>query len=311
MKKFIWDLEIERTLDSLISIFPDVVRERWWQRIRYNAEKISAYQEKERIDKDIFWQSVYEILPLGYEPLILRYKDPKKLQEEAKQSKEQEGILAGEEPLILSRWGKGREGISPVPKGKKFLAVNSSSRKGGNTDLLLDEVIHALRDNGSVVEKLYLADLFIKPCTGCRVCRIKDVETFCVIKDDMTQIYEKLYSYDGFIAGFPIYTARENGIMANFMDRWDCLSNPFLTRKMPKGKKGMVICTWMWPNPTAYDDVVEGMVILLRLHGIETMDVLTLSGTRGKKHGKGVVKNHPEILKEAYQTGVNFLGYFI
>jgi multimeric flavodoxin WrbA len=128
--------------------------------------------------------------------------------------------------------------------------VNSSWRKGGNTDLLLDEIIRAIRDNGSEVEKLHLADLSIQPCTGCRVCRKKDIVTFCAIKDDMTPIYEKLYAYDGFITGFPIYTARENGIMANFMDRWDCLSNPYLTRKMPKPKKGMVICTWMWPNPS-------------------------------------------------------------
>jgi hypothetical protein len=172
---------------------------------------------------------------------------------------------------------------------------------------MVDEVIRALRDKGSEVEKLYLSDLNIKPCTGCRVCRIKDVETICAVKDDMQMIYEKLYQYDGFITGFPIYTARENGIMANFMDRWDCLSNPYLTRKMPQPKKGMVICTWMWPNPLAYDDIVEGMVILLRLHGIETMDVLTLSGTRGKRHGKGVVKNHPELLRRVYGAGINFL----
>ena len=57
----------------------------------------------------------------------------------------------------------------------------------------------------------------------------------------MTSIYDKLYEMDGFIAGFPIYTARENGIMAKFMDRWDCLSNPYLTRKMPGMKKGLIV----------------------------------------------------------------------
>ena len=62
-------------------------------------------------------------------------------------------------------------------------------------------------------------------------------------------MYDKLYAMDGLILGFPIYTARENAIMANFMDRWDCLSNPELSRKMPAGKKALVISTWMWPNP--------------------------------------------------------------
>ena len=103
MKRFIWDAEAEHTLDNLVSIFPDVVRGRWRHRIRYNAEKISAYQEKERIDENIFWQSVYEVLPLGYEPLILRYKDPARLQEEMKQSKSQEETPPGQEPLIFNR----------------------------------------------------------------------------------------------------------------------------------------------------------------------------------------------------------------
>jgi hypothetical protein len=57
----------------------------------------------------------------------------------------------------------------------------------------------------------------------------------------------------------------------------------------------------------AYDDIVEHMVILLRLHGVETADVLTITGTRGKKHGKGVVKNHPDIMQTTYQAGLDFL----
>jgi hypothetical protein len=49
------------------------------------------------------------------------------------------------------------------------------------------------------------------------------------------------------------------------------------------------------------------MVILMRLHQVMTTDVLVITGTRGKKHGKGVVKNHPDILGTAYRAGVQFL----
>ena len=34
-------------------------------------------------------------------------------------------------------------------------------------------------DGGCTVEKLYLGDLAIKPCTGCRACRKGDVKTIC------------------------------------------------------------------------------------------------------------------------------------
>ncbi len=310
MKKYDWDAHVEGALAKMMSIFPEVVRERSRQRIVYNAEKIAAHQGTHTISFDIFWQSAYEVLPGGYDPLLLREKDPEKMKEEGRKSRAQEEIPPGEEPVALNRWGKNHQtppqGICP----KKVLALTSSARKGGNTDVLVDEMARALRENGCEVEKLYLSDLNIKPCTGCRACRLRDVKTICAIKDDMTPIYEEFYApdgIDGFPSGFPIYTARENGIMANFMDRWDCISNPYQSRKIPEGKKAVVICTWMWPNPSAYDYIVEHMVMLIRLHHLEVTDALTLSGTRGKRHGKGVVKNHPDILKRVYDAGVDFL----
>ena len=274
----------------------------------YNSEKIAAYKGSSQVTEDIFWRSVYEVFPGGYEPLILKIKDPEKLKADLLQSRNQENLEPGTEPVQFTRWAGDSPASAAIPQGKKILAVNSCLRKGGNTDVMIDELARACRDNGSAVEKFYLGDLNIKPCTGCRACRKADVKTICTVKDDMTAfMYGKLYEMDGLIFGFPIYTARENGIMANFMDRWDCLSNPYLTRKMPGLKKALVVCSWMWPNPVAYDTIVENMVILLRLHSVETTDVLVVSGTRGKKHGRGVVKNHPEILNTTYQAGIDFL----
>ena len=307
MKNFNWQDKLLNKVDSLCEIFPEVIKTRWKDRIILNSERIAAYEGSDSITEEIFWKSVYEVFPGGYEPLILKVKDPAKLKEDMISSQTQEDMEPGTEPVKLTRWANEADSGREIQKGKKILAVTSSARKGGNTDVMLDELIRACKDNGAMVEKLYLSDLNIKPCTGCRACRKGDVKTICTIRDDMSAVYDKLYEMDGFIMGFPIYTARENGIMANFMDRWDCLSNPQLGRKWPGIKKGLVVCSWMWPNTTAYDNVVENMVILLRLHKVETTDVLVVTGTRGKRHGKGVVKNHPDILKEAYRAGVDFL----
>lgn len=307
MKQLEWQDGIMETMDALCEIFPPVINHRWRERLIYNSEKIAAYEGSSSVTADIFWKSVYEVFPGGYEPLILKVKDPDRLKADMISSRGQENMEPGTEPVNMIRWSKHEDVASDISKGKKILAVNSSARKGGNTDVMIDELLRACEDNGAVVEKIYLCDLNIKPCTGCRACRKGDVKTICTINDDMIPFYNKLYETDGFIAGFPIYTARENGIMANFMDRWDCLSNPFLTQKMPNMKKGLIVCTWMWPNPTAYDHIVENMVILFRLHKVLTTDVLVVTGTRGKKHGKGVVRNHPDILKTTYQAGVQFL----
>ncbi len=223
-------------------------------------------------------------------------------------TRNQEHIEPGAEPVQITRWETSQTPTFKDVTGQKILAVNSSMRKGGNTDVIIDELLRACSDNDCKTEKLYLSDFSIKPCTGCRACRKTDIKTVCTIADDMTSVfYDKLFEMDRLILGFPIYTARENAIMANFMDRWDCFANPNLSRKMPSGKKAVVVSTWMWPNPVAYDNIVEQMIILLRLHGIETVQALTVSGTRGKRHGRGVVKNHPHVLETAYSAGIDFL----
>lgn len=308
MNRLPWQNGLGQKINALCEIFPAVIRDRWQERVRYNAEKIATYEGSAQVTEDILWRSVYEVFPGGYEPLILKVKDPARLKADMIASREQEHLEPGDEPVKLTRWLKTSVTDAAISHGKKILAVNSSKRKGGNTDIIIDMLVKACVDNGSEVEKFYLGDLNIKPCTGCRACRKADVKTICTVKDDMTEfMYDKIFGMDGFIMGFPIYTARENGIMANFMDRWDCFANPFLTRKMPGLKKGLVVCSWMCPNQTAYDNIVENMVILLRLHGVETTDVLVVTGTRGKQHGKGVVKNHPDILQTAYHAGEDFL----
>jgi len=308
MRPEVWNDALIHTIDTVCGMFPPLIQDRWKQRLIYNAEKIAVYEGAAGITEDIFWRAVYEVFPGGYEPLILRTKDPQKLKADVAAARAQEELEPGPEPVRIRRWSTSHSPYASVPPGKKILAVNSCARKGGNTDVIMDELIRACQENGSTVEKLYLSDLNIKPCTGCRACRKADLKTICTIKDDMTAfMYDKLFAMDGLIAGFPIYTARENAIMANFMDRWDCLPNPHLTRKMPPGKKALIVCSWMWPNPVAYDNIVEQMVILFRLHGVTTTEVLTVSGTRGKNHGRGVVKNHPRILETTYQAGLEFL----
>ncbi len=308
MKIIAWQDGLPEMVDKLCAVFPSVIKGRWKGRLKTSAERIAAYEESQVVTDDIFWRAVYEVFPGGYEPLILSGKDPARMRAEVAASKAQEDLEPGAEPVAITRWAHSSGGGGPATPGKKILAVNSSMRKGGNTDVLIDEALRAAGDAGCSVEKLYLGDIDIKPCTGCRACRKGDVKTICTQRDDMTAtLYDKLYAMDGLVLGFPIYTARENAIMANFMDRWDCLSNPELSRKMPPGKKALVISTWMWPNPVAYDNVVEQMIILLRLHGVDTADVLTASGTRGKRHGRGVLKNHPDILKAAYAAGTEFV----
>ena len=75
MDRLQWQAGLMEKTDALCEIFPAVIRSRWRQRLIYNAEKIAAYEGSSAVTDDIFWRSVYEVFPGGYEPLILRVKD--------------------------------------------------------------------------------------------------------------------------------------------------------------------------------------------------------------------------------------------
>ena len=84
----------------------------------------------------------------------------------------------------------------------KVLAVVGSPRKGGNTDVLIDQMISGAARAGAEVEKIYLNDMKITPCQACMSCKKKPG---CVIKDDMQGLYPKIMAAEGLLFGTPVY----------------------------------------------------------------------------------------------------------
>ena len=77
-----------------------------------------------------------------------------------------------------------------------------SPRKGGNSDLLLDEFLRGLRAGGGEVEKLSISDLNISPCRECLAC----YETGeCAIKDEMETLAPRLLAADRLVLAAPIF----------------------------------------------------------------------------------------------------------
>lgn len=66
---------------------------------------------------------------------------------------------------------------------KKVLAIVSSPRKNGNTELLVDEFVKGAQEAGHEVEKICLREKKIAPCLACEAC-LRNGGT-CVQKDDM------------------------------------------------------------------------------------------------------------------------------
>jgi multimeric flavodoxin WrbA len=84
----------------------------------------------------------------------------------------------------------------------KVLGIFGSPRRGGNTEILLEEALKGAEKEGAEVERLHLTDFAITPCKECHGC---DKTGNCVILDDMQKIYPKLLEADVIILASPIF----------------------------------------------------------------------------------------------------------
>lgn len=99
---------------------------------------------------------------------------------------------------------------------KKILVLSGSFRKGGNSDLLCDQLIKGANEAGNQVEKIFINDKKISFCRGCGVCN----ETHkCVLKDDMEEILDKMVKADVIVMATPVYFYTMNGQMKTLIDR--------------------------------------------------------------------------------------------
>ncbi len=84
----------------------------------------------------------------------------------------------------------------------KILGVVGSPRKGGNTEIMVEEALATAREAGAETELVLIAGKKIAGCDGCDTCR---KTMACHIKDDMQTIYKQLEAADGIIFGTPVY----------------------------------------------------------------------------------------------------------
>ena len=103
----------------------------------------------------------------------------------------------------------------------KLMSIVGSPRKGGNTELLIDQVIAGCKSKAAVdVEKFFIVDKRIEYCTGCLTCVLPSPGTGkCKIKDDMAEILDNMKENDAFIFGTPNHMRTITAPLLNFLSR--------------------------------------------------------------------------------------------
>jgi multimeric flavodoxin WrbA len=89
----------------------------------------------------------------------------------------------------------------------KVVAFNGSPRKGGNTEILLREVLKALEKEGIETELVQVGGKQVAGCVACMKCR-KEADGVCHKKNDLlNSCIKKMVEADGILIGSPTYFA--------------------------------------------------------------------------------------------------------
>lgn len=103
---------------------------------------------------------------------------------------------------------------------KKVLIISTSMRKNGNSEVMAQAFARGAEESGNNVETISLADKKIAFCRGCFACQKTGT---CVIKDDATQITEKISEAEVVVWATPIYYYEMAGQMKTMIDRANAL----------------------------------------------------------------------------------------
>lgn len=102
----------------------------------------------------------------------------------------------------------------------KILAVLGSPKGKGAGYKIVKMIEDRMKAQGGVeLERIFLKDANLKPCTGCYTCLARG-EDKCPINDDRAAIEQKMLAADGIILSSPVYVSNVSGLMKNFIDRF-------------------------------------------------------------------------------------------
>ena len=186
----------------------------------------------------------------------------------------------------------------------KVLAFNGSPRKGGNTQLLLEEALKGAKEGGAEITLYTLNDLKIRSCQDCGGC---DETGGCIIQDEMLAIHRDIRSADRIVLASPIFFFALSAQTKMMIDR--CQSfwmEKYILKKPvaagPSGRKGLLILV----GGMKRDDKNKGFECseataraFFRTINVQEHTTLAYDSV----DAKAAILKHPTALAEAFEAG--------
>ncbi len=184
----------------------------------------------------------------------------------------------------------------------KVLGIAASPRRGGNTDLLLEQALAGARSAGAETETIEVGRLNISPCRHCDGC-LKEGK--CVIDDDMQSVYPKLREADRIIIASPMFfmglTAQAKALIDRCQALWAIKYE--LKQKLALNSGGERKGLFLSVGGTGFKNNFDSARPILK-SWFAVIDVkFTGELTYAKVDKKGAVKEHPTALQDAFEAG--------
>ena len=175
---------------------------------------------------------------------------------------------------------------------KKVLILSGSPRKGGNSDILCDEFARGAMEAGHEVEKIRVAEKKIGYCRACYACRGTGV---CAIKDDMTEVLQKMIDADVLVLASPVYfysiDAQLKALIDRTVARWLEVKNKEFYYIVTAADEVLASADTTLACFRGYAECVEGAKEMGIIYGMGTYE-------RGEVKGKAA-------MTEAFEMGKN------
>jgi multimeric flavodoxin WrbA len=184
----------------------------------------------------------------------------------------------------------------------KVVALLGSPRPEGNSAVLAQTFLDACRAQGAGVETYLLNKMHYQGCQACMGCKTK--AEACILKDDMTPVYEAIRQADVVLLASPIYFGDLSGQLKAAYDRFYAYLDPNFASRLPGGKQAVFVLTQGNPDPEQFQDVFRRYDTFMGWLNFGQRHLLRACGLQRA----GEVKDRPEALQEAVDLAKTVLA---
>jgi multimeric flavodoxin WrbA len=184
-----------------------------------------------------------------------------------------------------------------------------SPRKGGNTDILLEEFLRGCEEAGGTCERIRLSRLQVGGCMGCGGC---EKTGHCVVEDDMQAVYGALERSDRVVLSAPVYFYNVPAQAKAVIDRAQALwTRKYLLRSESEPgrrsrpeRRGFFISVGATRGKRLFDGTLQTIRYFFDAIDAEFAGSLLY----GQVDERGAIRGHPTAMKECFEAGGKFVS---